>query len=159
MSPTAGHTAAIEPWTEHAERVLREAGRRSSAPRSAIVEVLGRQDCVLTAQEIIEEVRAGGGDVGIATVYRALDLLEDLGLAQRLDFGEGAPARYEPAHPSGEHHHHLVCGRCGRVSAFEDPQLERAIDHLARRVDYEIGAHDVILRGDCPVCLSDTARA
>ncbi len=140
-------------WAAHAEQELKRAGHRSSAPRSAVVEVLGRQGCVLSAREIADELRADGRDVGIATVYRALELLDELHLVQRLDVGEGT-VRYEPAHPSGEHHHHLVCDSCGRVSSFEDRDLERAIAHLAGRLDYQVGGHDVVLRGACPACSS-----
>jgi len=63
-------------------------------------------------------------------------------------------ARYEAAHPDGEHHHHLVCDRCGKVTQFEDPALEAAIDQVAARLDYQVGAHDVVLRGACPDCAS-----
>ena len=143
--------SAARVWVEHAEDTLRRAGHRSSAPRSAVVEALGRQRCVLSAREIADELRAGGRDVGIATVYRALELLDELGLVQRLDVGEGT-VRYEPADPSGEHHHHLVCDSCGRVSSFEDKGLERAITRLAGRLDYHVGGHDVVLRGSCPAC-------
>jgi Fur family ferric uptake transcriptional regulator len=115
--------------------------------------MLGEQECVLSAREIADRLRDEGEDVGVATVYRALELLEGLGLIQRLDVGEGT-ARFEPAHPDGEHHHHLVCDRCGRVTAFEDPQLERAITRVAGRLDYQVGGHDVILRGECPRCSS-----
>lgn len=130
---------------------MKRAGHRSSAPRSAVVEVLGRQRCVLSAREIADELREDGRDVGIATVYRALELLDELDLVQRLNVGEGT-VRYEPADPSGDHHHHLVCDSCGRVSSFEDRGLERAIARLAGRLDYQVGAHDVVLRGDCPAC-------
>lgn len=141
-----------EEWIEHAERELRTAGHRSSLPRSAVLELIGRQDCVRTAREIADELRAGGRAVGVATVYRTLELLERLRLVQRLDVG-GASARYEPALPGGEHHHHhLVCDECGRVTPFEDSKLERAIDELGRRLDYSVGEHDVILRGSCPQC-------
>jgi Fur family ferric uptake transcriptional regulator len=138
-------------WAEHAEERIRAAGYRASSARSRVLRLLGDQECVLTAREIADRVRDEGDDIGVATVYRALELLETLELVQRLDVGEGT-ARYEPAHPSGEHHHHLVCDRCGRVSAFEDPQLERAIARVARRLDYDVGGHDVILRGECPRC-------
>jgi Fur family ferric uptake transcriptional regulator len=68
-----------------------------------------------------------------------------------VDAAEGV-ARYEPIDPSGDHHHHIVCERCGQVTAFEDRELEAAIEQLSRRVEYSIDAHDVTLRGECPVC-------
>ena len=53
----------------------------------------------------------------------------------RLDLGTGI-ATYEPAEPSGEHHHHLLCERCGRVVPFHEVKLERAITELTRRSDF-----------------------
>jgi Fur family ferric uptake transcriptional regulator len=145
-----------ETWVAAAEDGLRRAGHRASAPRAAVLELIGRQDCVLSAREIAEELRAGGREVGVATVYRTLELLEGMRLLQRLDVGDGS-ARYEPALPGGEHHHHhLVCDRCGKVTPFEDPRLERAIDELGERLDYAVAGHDVVLRGECPGC---SARA
>jgi Fur family transcriptional regulator, ferric uptake regulator len=139
-------------WIVLAESELRRAGHRASLPRTAVLEMIGQQRCVLDAREIAHELRAAGQPVGVATVYRTLDALASLGLVQRLDLGGGA-ARYEPALPGGEHHHHhLVCDHCSRVTPFEDPSLERAIDRLAGRVEYRVGDHDVILRGTCPVC-------
>jgi Fur family ferric uptake transcriptional regulator len=154
MSPTSAKapTPDAEAWVATAERGLRDAGHRASAPRAAVLEVIARQDCVLSAREIADELRAGGGEVGVATVYRTLELLEGMRLLQRLDVGDGS-ARFEPALPGGEHHHHhLVCDRCGKVTPFEDPQLERAIDELGSRLDYTVAGHDVVLRGDCPDC-------
>jgi Fur family transcriptional regulator, ferric uptake regulator len=145
-------------WVEHTAEILRRAGHRSSAPRMAVVETLGRHDCLLTAREISDRLRTEGRDVGVATVYRALELLEGLGLLHRLETGEGT-ARFEPAHPSGEHHHHLVCDRCGKVLAFEDEDLERSIGRLARRLDFRVDGHDVVLRGACEACASVSAPA
>jgi Fur family transcriptional regulator, ferric uptake regulator len=144
------------PWSEHASAVLGSSGHRWGAARLAVVEVLSSHSCCLTARDIADELRASGQTTGIASVYRALDLLHDLGLVQRLDVGDGT-ARYEPADPSGEHHHHLVCDRCGRVTAFEDERLELAIAALAGRVDHAIDAHDVVLRGACPSCRTGPA--
>ncbi|MCB0876257.1 MAG: Fur family transcriptional regulator [Solirubrobacterales bacterium] len=139
-------------WIVRAEESLRAAGHRSSAPRSAVLELIGNQECVLSAREIADELRDRGRPVGVATVYRTLEVLEAMRLVQRLDVGDGS-ARYEPALPGGEHHHHhLICDSCGRVTPFEDPRLERAIDDLGRRLDYAVGDHDVILRGVCPQC-------
>jgi Fur family ferric uptake transcriptional regulator len=138
-------------WREHALESLRGSGYRSGGARTAVVELLADQDCCLTAQEIFDRLREDGRRVGIASVYRALDLLTSLRLVQRLDMGEGI-ARYEPANADGEHHHHVVCESCGKVIAFEDDALERALDGLSSRLGVEIGGHDVVLRGTCPDC-------
>lgn len=136
-----------------AEESLRDRGFRSSAPRSAVLRAVGAQSCVSTAGEIADRLREQGGPVGVATVYRTLEVLEDLRLVQRLDVGGGS-ARFEPALPGGEHHHHhFVCERCGMIAPFDDPALERTIDDLGERVGRRVTDHDVILRGSCADCL------
>lgn len=139
-------------WAEHARGALERAGYRSSAPREAVVDAIAELGCGATAREIAERVDVGGRRIGLASVYRALELLDRLRLVQRVDLGEGV-ARYEPAHATG-HHHHLLCDSCGNVIAFEDPGLERAIERLAHRVDFAVDTHDVTLRGECPACSS-----
>jgi Fur family transcriptional regulator, ferric uptake regulator len=141
----------MENWVGHAHDTLERDGYRLSAPRSAVVETLADLGCSVTAKEIGDRLKERDEDVGVASIYRTLDLLERLGLARRVDAAEGI-ARYEPVDPSGEHHHHLVCASCGEVTAFEDRDLERAIERLSGRVDYAIDAHDVTLRGECPAC-------
>ena len=85
-------------WIELAERRLREAGHRASMPRSAVLELIGGQECVLSAREIADGLRAGGREVGVATVYRTLEVLEGLRLVQRLDVGGGlSTLRARPA--------------------------------------------------------------
>jgi Fur family transcriptional regulator, ferric uptake regulator len=138
-------------WVGHARATLERDGYRVSAPRSAVVECLADLGCSVTAREIADNLRERGNDVGVASIYRTLDLLHNLRLARRVDMAEGV-ARYEPIDPSGEHHHHLVCQSCGDVTAFEDRDLERAIAILSERVDYAVDAHDVTLRGECPAC-------
>jgi Fur family transcriptional regulator, ferric uptake regulator len=138
-------------WVDHAQTTLRGAGLRASRPRTAVVEALGRRSCIVTAAQLEEEMRREGRDVGTATVYRTLELLDELGLVQRLDTGEG-PAAYEPAGPRGEHHHHVVCNRCARVVPFEDEGLERAIERAERRLAGRIEGHEVTLRGLCGRC-------
>jgi Fur family ferric uptake transcriptional regulator len=145
-------------WSEHALVSLERAGYRSSAPRTAVVDALGNVGCGITAREISDLLDSRGDRVGVASIYRALDVLENEGLVQRFDVGDSA-ARYEPALPSGEHHHHLVCERCGEVKAFEDEDLERAISRLARRVDFAIDGHDVTLTGMCPGCSGSRRRS
>jgi Fur family transcriptional regulator, ferric uptake regulator len=144
---------ATEPlvWSELAERALAAAGRRAGGARRAVVEQLARQDCCLSAQEIAESMRAEGNRVGIASVYRALDLLHARGLVQRVEFGAGA-ARYEALVPGGDHHHHVVCDRCGLITPFENAGLERAIERVSDEVGHRVSAHEVVIRGECRAC-------
>jgi Fur family ferric uptake transcriptional regulator len=142
---------ASRDWAEHSQRILQHSGRRVSASRAAVVAALADVGCGVSARQLSDRLDARGRHVGLASIYRALELLEELRLVQRVDVGEGA-VRYEPFLPDGGHHHHLVCQSCGNVSAFEDPALERAIERLAGRVEFEIDAHDVTLRGECAAC-------
>ena len=138
-------------WVEHALVVLGDAGYQRGGARLAVIELLARQGCAMTAIEIDDRLRAADQAIGRASVYRALELLEELKLVQRLDMGRGM-ASYERLEPSGEHHHHVVCERCGRVEPFEDRGLERAIGRLKGRVGFEVSEHEVVLRGRCPRC-------
>ena len=71
-------------------------------------------------------MRAAGGRVGTASVYRALGALQEAELVRALDLGEGE-RRYELVHADGEHHHHVVCDDCGDTTPFHDDALERSI--------------------------------
>jgi Fur family transcriptional regulator, ferric uptake regulator len=137
--------AAQTRWMQHAGDVLRRAGLRASAGRSAVVGLLGRQSCLLTAQEIADRLRSEGSAGSTATVYRALETLHELGLVRRFD-SEGV-ARYEPVDPSGDHHHHIVLEDSGEVVPFDDEQLERAIAGIGQRLGLVVTSHEVILRG------------
>jgi Fur family ferric uptake transcriptional regulator len=144
------HYASMASWSARAHDDLRRAGFRAGAARDAVVELLAGEHCCLTAQEIHDRLRAAGRPTGIASVYRVLDLLVERRLAQRVDVGDGV-TRYEPAHDDG-HHHHLVCGDCGKVEAFSDDSLERAIHGAAGRVGYDVASHEVVLHGACTDC-------
>ena len=145
-----GKTAARD-WAESAQQALSETGHRPGGARGAVVELLAQQDCCLSAQEITERLRSSGTKVGLASVYRALDLLHEMALVQRVDLGDGG-ARFEPILPGGEHHHHAVCDRCGRVTAFEDERLESDLERLAGRLRHSINAHEVVIHGACGRC-------
>jgi Fur family ferric uptake transcriptional regulator len=145
------HSAGAE-WGERAGEALVGAGYRSGGARAAVVELLSGQDCCLSAQEISDRLRSQGTDVGIASIYRALDALHGLGLLQRTDLGQGT-ALYEPVTPDGDHHHHVVCDRCGKVTPFHDEALESAIEEVGSRLGHSLDAHDVVIRGDCAACV------
>lgn len=133
-------------WLEHADRRLREAGLRTSAGRGAVLEKLADKRCLVSAQQLAHELREEGGAGSQATVYRTLETLHGLGLLHRFDGGDGV-ARFEPADPTGDHHHHLVDEQTGEVVSFEDRELEDALAGLGKRLGVEITGHDVILRG------------
>ncbi len=112
-----------------------------------MVELLGEQNCAITPLELDDRLEG----VGRATVYRAIEQLEELGLIQKIDIGSDSAA-YEKVDPKGHHHHHLVCNTCGKVIPFEDDDLEAAIHSISTRDDFQIETHDITLRGTCRSC-------
>jgi Fur family ferric uptake transcriptional regulator len=144
-------TAVDTTWAEHALARLGEAGYRRGGARTAVVEALARHDCAVSALALEEELRRRKVHVGRASIYRALDVLEELGLVQHFEVERGI-ASYERVNLNGHHHHHAICRRCGRMELFEDRSLERAIEQVADQVPFEIAEHDVVLRGLCERC-------
>ncbi len=140
-------------WRDLAVESLGGAGLRSGGARSQVIDLLAQQSCCRSAQEICDELRQEGSAVGIASVYRALEALEGMGLVQKTDLGEGS-RMYEPVIPGGDHHHHLVCESCGRITPFEDERLERAIHDLADGRKHTATVHEVVIRGTCSSCRS-----
>ena len=140
-------------WSEHADRRLAEAGFRRGGARAAVIGLLDRQACALSAYDIEDALRADGRGVARASVYRVIEELVGLGLVTRVEVGQGV-ARYEPARGGHEHHHHMVCDTCGDVFPFADEELERTIGRLAGRVAFDVAEHDIVLHGSCAGCRS-----
>jgi Fur family transcriptional regulator, ferric uptake regulator len=140
----------MQTWSDATLERVRVAGYRGGAAQRAVVDLLAGESCCLTAQEVFDRLRGGERQVSLASIYRALDLLTELGLVQKVEVGQGS-ARFERA-AAEDHHHHLVCDDCGRVEAFSDERLERAIRGVASKVGYEVEAHDVVLHGACADC-------
>jgi Fe2+ or Zn2+ uptake regulation protein len=138
-------------WLAHADAVLKKSGYKPGRARAAVIEALADQSCCLPVPEIYDSVRKRRPGIGIASVYRALETLTELGLVHRLELGSGA-AHYEAAEAGGDHHHHLVCGDCGKVEAFSDDRLEHVIDSVSKQTAFRIDEHDVVLRGSCRTC-------
>jgi Fur family transcriptional regulator, ferric uptake regulator len=138
-------------WAERASRALTDAGYRRGGARSAIVELLDEQACALSAVEIGEALRARRHEVSRASVYRVLEQLEQIGLLQRVEVGQGI-VRFEPLREGSGHHHHLVCEVCGRLEPFTDETLERAIRRLSERVPLHVHGHEIVIRGSCDGC-------
>jgi len=141
----------VSTWSHDARRRLVASGQRIGAARAEVIEFLAGQQCCRGAQEIHEALTARGSRIGLASVYRAVELLVDCGAAVRIDVGDGI-ARYEPARSGHGHHHHLVCDSCGKLEPFHDDELERAIEAVERGTGFAVATHDVVLRGACGDC-------
>ncbi|RKY41030.1 MAG: transcriptional repressor [Candidatus Makaraimicrobium thalassicum] len=137
---------------------FRGGGYRLTVPRQAILNVLSRTSRHLSAEDIYLEVHKVHPHVGLTTVYRTLELLAEMGMIFKFDFGDGR-ARYELSEgPKSAHHHHLICTGCRRVidySGFMDEELEflkRAEKGLAKKYDFEIKSHLIQFYGLCDKC-------
>ena len=134
-------------------------GYRITVPRQEILRVLSQTEEHLSAEEIYFRVHKIYPSVGLTTVYRTLELLADMGLLFRFDFGDGK-ARYELAMgPKGvRHHHHLVCASCGRVIDYTDfineekELLDKAEKGLSKKFNFEIKDHFIRFYGLCDKC-------
>jgi Fur family ferric uptake transcriptional regulator len=153
-SPDPETATPFGEWVVSASSAFRRRGYRGGKARKAVIDFLARQECCFSATEIFDGLRAAGNPIGLASIYRALDQLSQLRLVQRLDFGDAA--RYEPMLPGGDHHHHVICGDCGKVEPFSDSPLELALGRLGGRLGYDVEGHDVVLRGSCAECRATT---
>jgi Fur family ferric uptake transcriptional regulator len=144
-------TATRQSWEGFALDALQDAGYRRGGARTVVIEALAKHDCAVTALDLEEELRDRDVAVGRASVYRALEQLEQLGLVQRIEVCRGT-AGFERVDPTGHHHHHAICRDCGRMVPFEDKSLEQALDKVAGTMSFDVTEHDVVLRGRCDRC-------
>lgn len=106
----------------------------------------------LSAEDVHNIVRKQSAEIGLATVYRTLELLSDMDVLQKMDFGDGR-SRYEINEDTSEHHHHhLICLNCGVVKEFEDDLLETLETVIARKSNFKIVDHQVKFFGYCDQC-------
>ena len=102
-----------------------------------------------------KDLREKDSDIGLATVYRALDLLSELGILVQVDFGDGC-ARYElnNADPKAHHHHHLICLKCKNVIEFDEVLLDQLEAYIEKKSGFQIVNHEVKFFGYCSDCLA-----
>ena len=129
--------------------ILDRAGYRLTEPRRSLAALIASRDGHFTATELVTEARAGRLGVGRATIFRTLDVLEELGAVERLELpsGEHAYVMCEPAH-----HHHVICSGCGRTEEIVDAGLRAVVREVARRTGYRVDAHRLEFFGLCPAC-------
>jgi Fur family ferric uptake transcriptional regulator len=129
-------------------QALHEAGYRLTQPRRAVLQVLEESAEQLSPYEIHHRGKGIYPQLGLVTVYRTLDLLDELGLARRVH-SEGSCHNYARA---GEDKHYLVCRGCHRVVQFPCGGLDELIEEVERHSAYEIDGHLLQLTGLCPEC-------
>ncbi len=131
---------------------LQEKDYKLTPQRQLVVRILlSHMDKHLSAEDIYHLVKKENPDIGLATVYRTLELLSDLEVLQKIDFGDGR-SRYEFREAAHHHHHHLICTSCGRVEEFEEDLLEALEDEVARRSNFRVTDHQVKFYGLCQAC-------
>jgi len=144
-APTPDAADATRPWTDALDR----AGHFVTEPRRRVAALLAGRDEHFTADELVREARRRRSSVGRATVFRALELFEELGLVERLDLPNGSHA-YVVCQPS--HHHHVVCTRCGRTANIGDLGLDRIAADVEARTGFALDSHRIELYGLCAAC-------
>lgn len=144
---------------ERFKAILKEKGLKVTTQRILILEVLSQSpDRHLTAEEIYELVKGDYPEIGLATVYRTIQLLLELGLIDKINLDDGY-VRYEIGKmgedDSKHHHHHLICLECGNVSSFEDDLLDRLEERIKETISFKVTDHEVKLYGYCKNCLNN----
>ena len=125
---------------------LEDTGYRLTAPRRAVIEAIARTNRPFTIEELSDRLP----NIGRATVFRTIKLLQELDIVCRVPLEDGG-IRYERSR-SGVHHHHLICSECGSVTEFSDPSLDAAIEQNATTAGFEIDSHSAELYGRCVSC-------
>jgi Fur family ferric uptake transcriptional regulator len=129
---------------------LRQHGFKVTAQRLAVMRALaGRPH--LTADEVVEVVRADIGTISRRAVYDAVTVLADMGLLRRIQ-PAGSAARYEDR--VGDNHHHVVCRVCGRMVDVDCAVGDAPCLTAADDAGYAIDEADVVFWGRCPECVT-----
>ncbi len=112
-----------------------EAGLKMTAPRRAVLNVLAHAEDHPSVEDVYDRAKKEDPSISIATVYRTLGLLDELGLVYRHEFTDSDHARYEL---NDTHHHHLIDLDTGKVLEFENPQIEKMKQKIAEDMGYEL---------------------
>jgi Fur family ferric uptake transcriptional regulator len=128
---------------------LQESGYRLTGARRAVVDVIQRSKQALTPVQVFDRARKKYRELGLVSVYRTLEKLEELGLVQRVHQPQGCQAFVTAGLG---HQHLLLCQQCGTVTHFEGDDLDGLIRSIARRTGYQIKDHWLQLFGLCENC-------
>lgn len=140
---------------ERFKDLLREKKLKVTSQRLLVLEIMaGRPGEHLTAEEIYALAREMHPDIGIATIYRTVQVLQELQIIDKVSFGDGY-ARFELGgnHSKDKHrHHHAICQRCGQIISFEIDLFDTLEKVLFERNGFRVMDHDVTFYGLCQGC-------
>jgi Fur family transcriptional regulator, ferric uptake regulator len=131
------------------KKIIRDLGLKVTSQRLLILDVVRGGPSHFTAQDIFESVAAKNPAVGFATVYRFLRTLSEQNFVTEVRMG-GMPARYEWA--AKRHHDHLTCTTCQNIVEFENSEIERLQEKVAKEFGFTLTDHVLELYGVCPDC-------
>jgi len=128
--------------------------RKMTPQRHVVLEVLlENNERHLSAEELYELSKNKDANIGLATIYRTIELLQELNIVQQLHFGDGR-SRYELCHLKSHQHHHLVCLRCNRIFEVKADLLSQLEDLIECEHDFVIEDHRVQFFGYCKDCVN-----
>lgn len=126
---------------------LRDNGHRVTAPRRAVHDVLASSPGHLTAEQVASRVH---GSISLATVYRALAVLQEVGVARSVRLGDDGSASWELSH--SDEHAHLVCTSCGDVDHHVGSAVAHLRAHLRDEHGFAASEVDLLVSGTCAAC-------
>ncbi|MBQ26889.1 MAG: transcriptional repressor [Nitrospiraceae bacterium] len=121
---------------------------RVTSQREMILETFLKMEHV-TAEQLYHALAKHKPHIGLATIYRTLNLLCECGLAQQRNFG--TQTHYDNISRKG-HHDHMICTKCGTIIEFENCDIEELQEEVARQHDFHITTHKLELYGQCSTC-------
>lgn len=145
--PSSKKTDSYRWFWDALDSYLSKKNLKQTKQRRAIIELFISINNHLSAEELHEAARRDGHNVGLATIYRTLNLLYDAGLAEQKSFGEGRQV-FEINTP-GSHHDHLICKDCGTVIEFENDEIEQLQEKVAALHEFKLTGHRLDLFGHC----------
>lgn len=141
---------------DRVKKQLHEASYKLTPQREATVMVLLEHEADhLSAEDVFLLVKEKSPDIGLATVYRTLELLTDLKIVDKINFGDGV-SRFDLRKEGADHfHHHLICIECGKVEEIQEDLLGEVEKIVENRWDFAIKDHWLTFHGICRVCKSN----
>ena len=141
----------MENFKNKFKRKLAENNFKLTKQREMILEtILAKENWHFTAEELFSAVRKKDADIGMATIYRTLELMQKLDIVHVLDFNDDS-RKYE-LFLEETHHHHLICRGCGKLIEFSDQDIDYFETELEEKYDFEISDHKLRFYGYCKEC-------